>query len=152
MLNYARLAQVHPCVGAQCNGWVHLSSASHGYNALLVLQVALEQSYMQQQEKVEAEQAQQAAKVSHLATAVAYKKVNLETAGLKDYQAVFELVVNYVCAAAGLASRTSVDESAQAEVSAAIESVFPLSGVAYFVSLPAMDRLQQVSSLPCVCQ
>lgn len=96
---------------------------------------------------MENEQIQQAAEISRLATAVAYKKVNLDTAGLKEYEAVFELVVNYVCAAAGLASRTSVDDATRAEVSAAVESVFPLSGVAYFISLPAVERLQQVSTI-----
>lgn len=111
---------------------------------LLLPQIALECSYKQQQDKVEAEQAQQAAESSKLAGAVAYKKVNLQTAGLPEYQAVFEGVVDYVCTAMGVAARTTADAAARAQVSAAVESAFPLSGVAYFLTLPAQQRLRRV--------
>jgi hypothetical protein len=109
------------------------------------LQLALERSTKQQQDKVEAEQAQQAADANRLAAAVAYRKVNLQIAGLQDYQSVFEGVVDYVCCAIGLAAKAAAERAARAQVSAAVESAFPLSGVASFVTLPAQERLQQVS-------
>ena len=108
------------------------------------LQLTLERSYKQQQDKVEAEQAQLAADANRLAAAVAYRKVNLQIAGLQDYQAVFEGVVDYVCCVMGLAARAKAEPAARAQVSAAVESAFPLSGVAYFQTLHAQERLQQV--------
>lgn len=130
---------LHPVVNVKLR-LLFLQTLLNSYS----LQIALEQSYKQQQQHVEAEQSQLAADISRLATAVAHKRVSLETAGLKDYQTVFESVVDYVCAAAGLANRTSAVAAARAEVSAAVESVFPLSGVAYFITLPGNERRQQV--------
>jgi hypothetical protein len=75
----------------------------------------------------------------------------LQIAGLQDYQSVFEGVVDYVCCAIGLAAKAGAEPSARAQVSAAVESAFPLSGVAYFLTLPAQERLQQVSSLAGYC-
>jgi hypothetical protein len=106
----------------------------------------LERSYKQQQDRVEAEQSQQAADAKCLAAVVAYRKVNLQIAGLQDYQSVFEGVVDYVCCAMGVAARAAAQPTARAQVSAAVESAFPLSGVAYFLTLPAQERLQQVSA------
>lgn len=105
------------------------------------------QSRKQQRDRVEAEQTQRAAEISRLATAVAQRRVNTETAGLKEYQTVFEAVVDYVCAATELSAKTSADAAARAEVSAAVESVFPLSGIAYFITLPAHERTKQVHNL-----
>jgi hypothetical protein len=106
----------------------------------------LERSHKQQQDRVEAEQSQQAANANRLAAAVAYRKVNLQIAGLQDYQSVFEGVVDYVCCAMGVAARAAAEPAARAQVSAAVESAFPLSGVSYFLTLPAQERLQQVRS------
>jgi hypothetical protein len=106
----------------------------------------LERSHKQQQDRVEAEQLQQAADANRLAAAVAYRKVNLQIAGLQDYQSVFEGIVDYVCCAMGVAARAAAEPAARAQVSAAVESAFPLSGVAYFLTLPAQERLQQVRS------
>lgn len=110
--------------------------------------MVLEHSFKEQQDKVEAEQLQQTSTTSRLASAVAYKKVNIQAAGLPLYQAVFEQVVDFVCAAAGLEpSRTSADPQARAQVSAAVESVLPLSSLAYFLILPAQERMQQVGAV-----
>ncbi|KAF6256379.1 hypothetical protein COO60DRAFT_1702373 [Scenedesmus sp. NREL 46B-D3] len=111
------------------------------------LQLALERSYKQQQDRVEAEQTQQAADANRLAAAVACRKVNLQIAGLQDYQSVFEGVVDYVCCAMDVAARAAAEPAARAHVSAAVESAFPLSGVAYFLTLPAQERLQQMEAL-----
>ncbi|WIA34457.1 hypothetical protein OEZ86_012790 [Tetradesmus obliquus] len=110
-----------------------------------ILKLTLERSYKQQQDKVEAEQAQHAADANRLAAAVAYRKVNLQIAGLQDYQSVFEGVVDYVCCVMGVAARAKAEPAASAQVSAAVESAFPLSGVAYFLTLPAQERLQQAA-------
>jgi hypothetical protein len=107
-------------------------------------QVALERSFKEQQDKVEAEQARHTGATARLASAVAYKKVNIETAGLPLYQQVFGQVVDYVCAAAGLEAKAASDPDARAQVSAAVDSVLPLSGLAYFLTLPAQERMQQV--------
>ena len=53
------------------------------------VQVLLERSFKEQQDKVEAEQAQHTATAARLASAVAYKKVNMQAAGLPLYQSVF---------------------------------------------------------------
>lgn len=53
-------------------------------------------------------------------------------------------VVDYMCAAAGLEAKAGSDPDARAQVSAAVESVLPLSGLAYFLTLPAQERMQQV--------
>jgi hypothetical protein len=111
----------------------------------------LERSHKQQQDRVEAEQSQQAADANRLAAAVAYRKVNLQIAGLQDYQSVFEGVVEYVCCSMGVAARAAAEPAARAQVSAAVESAFPLSGVAYFLTLPAQERLQQVGG-PAILQ
>jgi hypothetical protein len=110
------------------------------------LQVALERRYKEQQEVVEAEQAQHSSTTAHLASAVAYKKVNMQAAGLPLYQTVFGQIVDYVCAAAGLEAKAASDPDARAQVSAAVESVLPLSSLAYFLTLPAQERLQQVGA------
>lgn len=102
--------------------------------------------YKQQQDIVEAELAQHMGTAGRLASAVAYKKVNMQAAGLPLYQSVFDQVVEYVCAAAGLEAKTSSDPDARAQVAAAVESVLPLSGLAYFLTLPAQERMQQVRS------
>lgn len=109
-----------------------------------VLQVLLERSFKEQQDKVEAEQAQHTVTTSRLASAVAYKRVNMQAAGLPLYQSVFDQVVEYVCAAAGLEAKAASDPDARAQVSAAVESVLPLSSLAYFLTLPAQERMQQV--------
>lgn len=108
------------------------------------MQVALERSYKEQQDKVEAEHAQHTGTTSRLAAAIAYKKVNMQAAGLPLYQTVFGQIVEYVCAAAGLEAKAASDPEARAQVSAAVESVLPLSSLAYFLTLPAQERMQQV--------
>lgn len=107
-------------------------------------QVVLERSFKQQQDKVEAEQAELTGTTARLASAVAYKKVNMDAAGLPLYQSVFGQIVDYVSAAAGLHARVASDPEARAQVSAAVESVLPLSSLAYFLTLPAQERMQQV--------
>jgi hypothetical protein len=108
------------------------------------LQVALERSFKEQQDKVEAEQAQHTGATARLASTVAYRKVDMQAAGLPLYQQVFGQVVDYVCAAAGLEARAASDPDARSQVSAAVESVLPLSSLAYFLTLPAQERMQQV--------
>lgn len=93
---------------------------------------------------MEAEQAQHSGAAARLASAVAYKKVNMQAAGLPLYQTVFGQIADYVCAAAGLEARAANDPDARAQVSAAVESVLPLSSLAYFLTLPAQERMQQV--------
>lgn len=110
-------------------------------------QVLLERSFKEQQDKVEAKQAQHTATAARLASTVAYKKVNMQAAGLPLYQSVFGQVVDYVCAAAGLEAKAGSDPDARAQVSAAVESVLPLSGLAYFLTLPAQERMQQVRAV-----
>ncbi|WIA14283.1 hypothetical protein OEZ85_002817 [Tetradesmus obliquus] len=122
-----------------------LQSQDPAAAATAQLQLTLERSYKQQQDKVEAEQAQHVADANRLAAAVAYRKVNLQIAGLQDYQSVFEGVVDYVCCVMGVAARAKAEPAASAQVSAAVESAFPLSGVAYFLTLPAQQRLQQAA-------
>lgn len=109
-----------------------------------MLQVALERSFKEQQDKVEAEQAQHTGATARLASTVAYKKVNMQAAGLPLYQQVFGQVVDYVCAATGLEAKAASDPDARSQVSAAVESVLPLSSLAYFLTLPAQERMQQV--------
>lgn len=93
---------------------------------------------------MEAEQAQHSGATARLASAVACKKVNMQAAGLPLYQTVFGQIVDYVCAAAGLEARAANDPDARAQVSAAVESVLQLSSLAYFLTLPAQERMQQV--------
>jgi hypothetical protein len=97
---------------------------------------------------VEAEQAEQTGTTARLASAVAYKKVNRDAAGLPLYQTVFSQIVDYVSAAAGLQAKVASDPDARAQVSAAVESVLPLSSLAYFLTLPAQERMQQVRLQP----
>jgi hypothetical protein len=113
------------------------------------VQVALEVAFKQQQAIVEAEAEAHATAASRLAARVASKKVgNLAAAGLPLYQSVFDSVVDYVCAAAGLqvaAQATAEDAgAARAQAAAALESAFPLSSVAFFLTLGSQERLQQV--------
>lgn len=104
----------------------------------------MERSFKQQQDKVEGEQAAHASTAGRLAAAVAYKKVNMQAAGLPLYQSVFEQVVGYVAAVAGLKARVCADPDARAQLGAAVEGVLPLSSLAYFLTLPAQERMQQV--------
>lgn len=100
--------------------------------------------FKEQQAQVEAEQSSRTGLAARLAAKVVHKKVNLEAAGLPLYQSVFELVVDYVSAAVGLEPKTSADGEARAQVAAAVESAFPLSGLAYFLTLSSQERQQQV--------
>lgn len=93
---------------------------------------------------MEGEQAQLTGTTARLASAVAFKKVNMDAAGLPLYQSVFSQIVDYVSAAAGLQAKVASDPDARAQVSAAVESVLPLSSLAYFLTLPAQERMQQV--------
>jgi hypothetical protein len=107
-------------------------------------QLALEAAFRQQQRAVEAQAAAHADAAEALAAKVAHRKVNMQAAGLPLYQAVFQDVVEYVCAAAGLQARAAAGGDARAQVSAAVESAMPLSSLAFFLTLPAQERLQQV--------
>lgn len=118
------------------------------------LQLALERAFRQQQAAVEREQAAAATATSHLAARLATKKGSSsgssphQAAGLPLYQAVFEGVAEYVAAATpGLQARVAGDANARAQVAAALSSAFPLSSVAYFLTLPPQERLQQVCVL-----
>jgi hypothetical protein len=52
-------------------------------------------------------------------------------------------VLEYVCAAGSMDAALQ-DEAAKQEVSAAMESVFPLSTIVRFSTLSAEEKLQQV--------
>lgn len=111
--------------------------------ATVRLQIQIERNFMKQQKQVEAELKQQAAAAAGLARTVAYTKVDLKSPGLCLYQSKFDQVVDYVCAAARIDLGSGAPEI-RAQVSAAVESVLPLSSLAYFLTLPAQERLQQV--------
>jgi hypothetical protein len=149
----ANTQQFQACEGNLCRHTWHLlaicRTPTSSWCPLLTLcahpwQVVLERSFKQQQDKVEAEQVQLAGTTARLAAAVAHKKVNMDAAGLPLYQSVFSQIVDYVSAAAGLQAKVASDPEARAQVSAAVESVLPLSSLAYFLTLPAQERMQQV--------
>jgi dihydrodipicolinate synthase/N-acetylneuraminate lyase len=65
---------------------------------------------------------------------------------MQAYEKLHKLIVEYVCKKDGL-DRAISDEYAGDEVRAAVESVFPLSSLARFLTLEEAERLQQIEEL-----
>ncbi len=65
---------------------------------------------------------------------------------MQSFERLHKIIIEYVCRQAGL-DRALVDEAAAEEVRAAVESVFPLSSLARFLTLEADERLQQIEEL-----
>lgn len=65
---------------------------------------------------------------------------------VQAYEKLHKLVVEYVCVQSRL-DRALSDEPAAEEVRAAVDSVFPLSSLARFLTLGEEERLNQISEL-----
>eukprot|EP00798_Chlamydomonas_sp_ICE-L_P022971 gene22971-30160_t len=70
----------------------------------------------------------------------------LKDTSMESYEKFYKRVFEYVCVQTGM-DRALNDTAAGDEVRAAMESVFPLSTLARFVSLPENERLAQVEEL-----
>ncbi|KAF8063785.1 cfap206 [Scenedesmus sp. PABB004] len=91
--------------------------------------LALERSQAAQRALVEGELGARASDAARLGAALAQRRVRLSTAGLPEYVAAFEALLDYIAAAGGLAPRAAADPAARAALGAAVESVAPLSSM-----------------------
>ena len=111
--------------------------------ATLRLQISMERAFQQQQQKFESEQQEHATASARAAVAVTSIRPSL-AGSLEEYESALQQVLDYIILEAGLAAGS---EQGRAEVAAAVESVFPLAGVARFLTLTADERAQQLESL-----
>ncbi|KAG2482843.1 hypothetical protein HYH03_018280 [Edaphochlamys debaryana] len=109
------------------------------------MQILMEVAYKQQRELIEKEQGEQAERTGMLQRAVTGPRA-LKGNTPDAYDKFYRLVVEAVCVEAGMDLAVQ-DPAANAEVRAALESVFPVSAVARFLTLPEEERLGQLSEL-----
>jgi hypothetical protein len=100
-------------------------------------------AFQQQQEKFESEQHEHATAAASAATAVTSITPSL-AGSLEEYESALQKVLDYIILEAGLSAGGG---QGRAEVAAAVESVFPLAGVARFLTLSADERAQQMETL-----
>ena len=115
------------------------------YLATAKLQMTMELTFKKQREAIEQEQSQVQEDVDMLSRSITGTPATKSTT-VQAYERLHKLVVEYVCKKAGL-DRALVDETAAEEVKAAVESVFPLSSIARFLTLDEGERLRQIEEL-----
>ncbi|GLI70957.1 hypothetical protein VaNZ11_016056 [Volvox africanus] len=121
---------------------------SHGNDPRLktaIMQVLMEAAYKQQRELIEKETAEQQERAGMLQRAVTGPRA-LKGNSAEAYDKFYKLVLEAVCVEAGMELAVQ-DPDANAEVRAALESVFPVSAVARFLTLSEEERLAQLSEL-----
>lgn len=109
------------------------------------LQVLMEAAYKAQKESVEMEQMEHQEKVDMFARAITSGRPLKENT-LDAYEKFYQRMMEYVCCKTGL-ERGMTDELAKQEVRAAMESVFPLSTLARYLTLTEEEKGQQVEEL-----
>ncbi|KAG2452258.1 hypothetical protein HYH02_003282 [Chlamydomonas schloesseri] len=114
-----------------------------------MMQVLMEVAYKQQRELIEKETAEQQERAGMLQRAVAGPRA-LRGNTPDAYDKFYKLVLEAVAVEAGLDLAVS-DPTANAELRAALESVFPVSAVARFVTLSEGERLTQLAELARIC-
>ncbi|GFR41820.1 hypothetical protein Agub_g2592 [Astrephomene gubernaculifera] len=110
-----------------------------------MMQVLMEAAYKQQRELVEKETTEQQERAGMLQRAITGPRA-LKGNSADAYDRFYKLVLEAVCVEAGMEAAVQ-DQAANAEVRAALESVFPVSGVARFLTLSEAERLAQLSEL-----
>lgn len=115
------------------------------YMATAKLQMTMELTFKKQREAIEQEKAAQQEDIDMLSRSITGTPASKSTT-VQSYERLHRLVVEYVCKKGGL-DRALVDEAASEEVKAAIESIFPLSSIARFLTLDDKERLNQIEEL-----
>ena len=115
------------------------------YLATAKLQMTMELTFKKQREAIEHEQSLAQEDVDMLSRSITGTPATKSTT-VQAYERLHKLVVEYVCKKAGL-DRALVDDAAAEEVKAAVESVFPLSSIARFLTLDEGERLRQIEEL-----
>ncbi|GLC52820.1 hypothetical protein PLESTB_000672100 [Pleodorina starrii] len=110
-----------------------------------VMQVLMEAAYKQQREVIEKETGEQQERAGMLQRAVTGPRA-LKGNSAEAYDKFYKLVLEAVCVEGGM-ELAMQDPVANAEVRAALESVFPVSAVARFLTLPEEERLAQLAEL-----
>ncbi|KAG2427493.1 hypothetical protein HXX76_012426 [Chlamydomonas incerta] len=114
-----------------------------------MMQVLMEVAYKQQRELIEKETAEQQERAGMLQRAVTGPRA-LRGNTPDAYDKFYKLVLEAVAVEAGLELAVA-DPTAHAELRAALESVFPVSAVARFVTLGEGERLTQLAELARIC-
>lgn len=109
------------------------------------LQVLMEAAYKSQKEQVELEQRDQQENIDMYARAITGLRPLKENT-LDAYEKFYQRMLEFVCAKTGLEHGSS-DELARQEVRAAMESVFPLSTLARYLTLSEQEKSAQVEEL-----
>ncbi|GAX72985.1 hypothetical protein CEUSTIGMA_g437.t1 [Chlamydomonas eustigma] len=115
------------------------------YIATAKMQIMMEVAFKNQREAVEKEQSEGQEEASMLARSITGAYANKNTT-MQAYEKLHKLIIEYICKKVGL-DRALSDEFAGEEVRAAVESVFPLSSLARFLTLEEAERLQQIEEL-----
>ncbi|KXZ47973.1 hypothetical protein GPECTOR_31g335 [Gonium pectorale] len=109
------------------------------------MQVLMESAYKQQRDVIEKETAEQQERAGMLQRAVTGPRA-LKGNSSEAYDKFYGLVLEAVCVEAGMELAVT-DPDANAEVRAALESVFPVSAVARFLTLTEAERGAQLAEL-----
>lgn len=109
------------------------------------MQIMMEAAFKQQRKVVEAEQADREEDIGMLERSVTGPKP-LKDTSMESYEKFYKRVFEFVARKSGM-DRAMSEVAAADEVRAAMESVFPLSTLARFLTLPESERLDQVEEL-----
>lgn len=109
------------------------------------MQVMMDVAFKQQQELVEAGEAERAEQMDMLARAVIHARPPRDNS-TKAHEQILARMLEYVATAAGIEAALT-DDIAREEVRLAMESVFSFSALARFYTLSEEDRAQQMQEL-----
>lgn len=109
------------------------------------LQLAMEHSFHEQRRVMHREQEDRVERITaKMRQVLGFRKPDCT---VQEMNRLYDQVVYFTCMAACMDAALS-DAAAEAEVRAAVESVFPFSMLAQFLTLSEKDREQQLNELP----
>ncbi|KAG1665616.1 hypothetical protein FOA52_011447 [Chlamydomonas sp. UWO 241] len=126
-----------------------LRATSSPYLAAAKLQVMMEVEFKRQRAAVDVETEEHAESADMLARSIISTPSTRSTT-VAQSERLHRQVVEYVCVKSRLGPAIA-DETAREEVRAAVESVFPLSALARFLTLGEAERTHQIEELARIC-